>query len=136
MESKSDKIKRIICSSDHAGFDAKSLLINYLKSNYNYEIVDVGCFENKSCDYPDFGKKLADELKQDDIGIAICSSGIGISISVNRNENCNCCLVHNEFEVETAVNRCNANVLAFGGMVLGSEVIKKLSSLFIKLKSS
>ena len=69
----------IIIGSDHAGYNTKKLLTDFLNTEYNKKsILDVGPFNEISCDYPDFSKKLCQKMNDHCIGILICGSGIGI----------------------------------------------------------
>ena len=47
--------------SDHGGFELKSEIIKHLEER-GLEYKDYGCYENKSCDYPEFGKKVANAV--------------------------------------------------------------------------
>ena len=76
---------KIGIGSDHGGYNLKTKLISYLKEN-NYEVLDLGAFDTESVDYPDFGLKVAEAVKNKecDRGIVICGTGLGISISANK----------------------------------------------------
>ena len=43
---------RIAIGSDHAGYELKCQLVNYLQHN-NVEVHDMGTFNQDSVDYPD-----------------------------------------------------------------------------------
>ena len=75
----------IYFASDHAGASLRKTLLSYVKI-VGHDAVDLGPKVAASVDYPDFGVKLALELKNNQAarGIAICGSGIGISIALNR----------------------------------------------------
>ena len=76
---------RIAIGSDHAGFELKEPVIEYLKS-LGHTPVDVGTYSTESVDYPDSARAVAEKLraKQADLGIMICGSGVGGSIAVNK----------------------------------------------------
>ena len=76
----------IALASDHAGFDLKALLADWLRMQ-GHEVSDLGPRDTASVDYPDYGYRLADVIATGlaDYGVAVCGSGIGISIAVNRN---------------------------------------------------
>jgi len=57
-------------------------------------------------------------------GIAICGSGIGISIAVNRNPHCRCARVSDPLSAELAREHNDANVLALGARLIGSDMAK------------
>ena len=68
--------KKVCIASDHAGFDLKEKIKDFLIDKY-VSIIDLGPFENKSVDYPDYAKKLANRIKakKSDVGILVCGSG-------------------------------------------------------------
>ena len=78
--------KTIIIASDHAGFERKSQLVDYLKTK-QYDVVDLGPDNGQnSIDYPMKAKELALKLEKnkDAKGILVCGSGIGMSIAANK----------------------------------------------------
>ncbi len=121
-------------ASDHAGYDAKIQLVEYLYNNIKeIKIIDVGCNDSSSVDYPDFAKKLAEQADfncKEVKGIVICGTGIGIQMALNRHEKVKCCLVHNELEVSKA-KEIGANSISMGGRILGQELINKLALEFL-----
>ena len=74
----------IAIGSDHGGFDLKEAVIAHLKEK-GYEVKDVGCYDKSSCDYPVYGKSVANAVADGtcEKGIVICTTGIGISITAN-----------------------------------------------------
>ena len=85
---------RIAIASDHAAFDLKAALAQWLREE-GHQVLDLGPDSASSVDYPDYGYKLADAISAGEAtrGIALCGSGIGISIAVNRIPACRCALV-------------------------------------------
>lgn len=74
-------------ASDHAGFDLKRILIDYLKS-LGYSVKDYGCFSPDSVDYPDFAHALACGIEKGEcqLGIAMCGSANGITMALNKHQ--------------------------------------------------
>ena len=65
---------------DHAGYNLKEFIKDHLINKY-LSIFDLGPYENKSVDYPDYAKKLAKRpAKKVDIEL-VCGSGTGMYIS-------------------------------------------------------
>ena len=60
----------IAIASDHAGFDLKQQIISYLDKK-KYQIIDLGCSNKNSVDYPDYANKLAEAIAQYDKAIQI-----------------------------------------------------------------
>ena len=112
---------KIGIASDHRGYELKE----FLKNNLNgYEVVDCGTNSTDSVDYPDYGIKLAEKVKNKEVelGIAICGSGIGISIACNKVKGIRCAKVSTIKEAEYTRNDNDANIIA-----LSSETEKELS---------
>lgn len=110
----------IVLASDHGGFELKEAIKEHLiKRGYN--IKDIGVYDTKSVDYPDYGKKAALMVadKEAERGIVICGTGIGISIAANKVKGIRCALCTNEYMARMSRQHNNANMLALGGRVIG-----------------
>ena len=116
---------RIALAADHAGVDLKDALGGWLKE-LGHDIEDLGTHGRESVDYPDFGARLARSIKHGkaDRGIAICGSGIGISIAVNREPACRCARVDDPLSAALAREHNDANVLALGARLIGSDMAR------------
>ncbi|ASM36585.1 MAG: ribose 5-phosphate isomerase B [Campylobacter sputorum] len=125
------KIKEIFIASDHAGFEAKEYTKNLLLK-LGYNVVDLGCDNaDVSVDYPDFAKLLSLKITDSEIyGVLICGSGIGISITANRHNHIRCALCHDTYTAKLSRLHNDANVLAFGGRILGIGEIKDIVETF------
>jgi ribose 5-phosphate isomerase B len=114
---------KIAVGSDHAGFDYKETVKEYLKKK-GHEVIDKGTYSRESVDYPVFGESVGKAVAsgEADFGIVICGTGIGISISANKVPGVRAALCTNEYMARMARKHNNANVLAFGARVLGIDV--------------
>lgn len=123
---------RLAIGSDHAALALKAELTDYLRSA-GHSVDDLGPHDGQSVDYPDFGYKLAVAVASGaaDFGIALCGSGIGISIAVNRNPACRCALVSEPLSAKLAREHNNANVLAMGARLTGSDMAKACVDAFL-----
>jgi ribose 5-phosphate isomerase B len=123
---------RIALAADHAGYLLKDELAQWLREQ-GHEVTDLGTNGPESVDYPEYGAKLAKEvaLGKADRGIAVCGSGIGISIAVNRNLECRCARVSDPLSAELAREHNDANVLALGARLIGSDMAKACVSAFL-----
>ena len=118
--------------SDHGGFELKSEIIKHLEER-GLEYKDYGCYENKSCDYPEFGKKVANAVVNGECekGILICGTGIGISITANKIKGIRAALCTDCFMAEATRLHNDANVLCFGGRVVGPGLAIKIVDTFL-----
>jgi ribose 5-phosphate isomerase B len=123
---------RIALAADHAGYALKDELVQWLRDQ-GHEVTDLGTNGPESVDYPAFGAKLGSfvALGKAERGIAICGSGIGISIAVNRNLECRCARVDDPLSAELAREHNDANVIALGARLVGSDMAKACVEAFI-----
>jgi len=123
---------RIALSADHAGFNLKDELAQWLRES-GHEVLDLGTNGLESVDYPEFGAKLANAiaLGEAERGIAVCGSGIGISIAVNRNPKCRCARVDDPLSAQLAREHNDANVLALGARLIGADMARACVAAFL-----
>ena len=122
----------VVIGSDHGGFELKQVLTAHLKSK-GIEVLDVGCYDTNSVDYPDIAEKAAKELLSGgyEFGILVCGTGIGISIAANKIKGIRCAVVANEYCAEMTKRHNNANMLSFGGRVIGSDLAKNILDAYL-----
>ena len=123
---------RIALAADHAGYLLKDELVAWLREQ-GHDVSDLGTSGPASVDYPLYGRKVAEAVAsgQSERGIAVCGTGIGISIAVNRDPKCRCARVDDPLSAQLAREHNDANVLALGGRLIGSEMAKACVSLFL-----
>jgi ribose 5-phosphate isomerase B len=123
---------RIALAADHAGYALKDELAAWLRKQ-GHEVSDLGTNSPESVDYPEFGARLARAVASGDAerGIAVCGSGIGISIAVNREPKCRCARVDDPVSAALAREHNDANVLAMGGRLIGSDMAKACVAAFL-----
>ena len=87
MSAKLDLTKPVMIGGDHAGFEYKRVLIDWLRSK-GLTVVDKGLFEDKSVDYPDYAHPVAEEVEKGAyaFGILICGSANGVAITANKHQ--------------------------------------------------
>lgn len=105
--------KIIALASDHAGFNKKQVIIDYLKEK-RIEYHDFGTYIEESVDYPDFGHKIGKAINDGDyeIGISFCGTGQGISITSNKYPNVRSALCWKTEIAKLAKQHNNANICA------------------------
>lgn len=112
---------KVAIGCDHGGYNLKMEVIDYLKK-VGVELVDYGTDNDKdSVNYPDFAKKVCDDVvaKQVDFGILVCGTGIGMSIAANKVKGIRCAVLNDTFSAKMTKMHNNANVIALGERVLG-----------------
>ena len=120
-------------ATDHAGFHYKAQVIDYLKSK-GIEVTDLGPDSADRVDYPDYGRKCAEAVRDDEgsFGIVICGTGIGISMAANKVPGIRAALCHDAYTAQMARAHNNAQILAFGERVVGMGVVQSMIDAFVE----
>lgn len=107
--------KIIAIAADHAGFDLKTRVAEFLKDE-GYKVLDLGTHSADRVDYPDYGYALGETIAggKAKYGVGICGSGIGISIALNRNPEVRAALCGSTEAAKLARQHNDANVLVLG----------------------
>lgn len=128
---------KIAIGSDHAGYEYKQILKNYLEKK-GHNVLDQGTYSADPADYPDFAVKVAHQVvdASADFGIIICGTGIGISIAANKVKGARAAVVSTAFTAESARSHNHANIIAFGSRVSTIEEVKKYLDIFMATKPS
>lgn len=123
----------IALGSDHGGYGLKQEVIKHLQEK-GIEYKDYGCYSEESCDYPIYGKAVAEAVAKGECqqGIIICGTGIGISIAANKVPGVRAALCHDCFSAQATREHNNANILAMGARVIGPGLALKIVDTFLE----
>ena len=127
----------IAIASDHGGFALKQEIMAYLKAE-GFEYRDFGCYDESSCDYPEYGRAVGEAVASGEYekGILICGTGIGISIAANKVKGVRAALCTDCFMAEMTRLHNDANILALGGRVVGPGLALKITDTFLRTEFS
>jgi ribose 5-phosphate isomerase B len=132
MSAKLDLLKPVIIGGDHAGFEYKRVLIEWLREK-GLTVVDKGLFEDKSVDYPDYAHPVADEVEKgaSAFGILICGSANGVAITANKHQGIRAGLSWIP-EVARLIRQHNdANIICIPARFADVELAKEMIQLFM-----
>ena len=122
-------MKKIYIASDHAGFELKNKLIDFLETQ-GYIIQDMGAYKyDDQDDYPDFIYKAAYEVSKDPVescGIVLGGSGQGEAIVANRFPNVRATVYYGG-GLETVIKsreHNDSNILSLGARFMNEEGAK------------
>ena len=118
---------KIGIGNDHAATELKFAIMDYLKE-LGHEVVNFGTDTNDSCNYPEYGEKVARAVvaKEVGLGILICGTGVGISIAANKVKGIRAVVCSEPCSARLAREHNNANILAFGARIVGEELAKTI----------
>ena len=127
----------IAIGSDHGGYELKETVIAHLKE-CGAEVKDVGCYDKSSCDYPVFGRAVAESVASGECekGIVICTTGIGISITANKVKGIRAALCTDTLMAKLTRLHNNSNVLALGAGIIGPNLALDIVDTFLQTEFS
>jgi len=127
--------KRVCISSDHAGFQLKESIKDFL-INKNISIIDLGPTNENSVDYPDYAKKVSNRVKskRSDVGILVCGSGTGMAISANKAKGIRAAVCYNLKSTRLSRQHNDANIIAIGSRLTKKNNALKILSIFLGTK--
>jgi len=125
----------IVIATDHNGVKQKKFLCN--KLSRDYRIIDLGPYDDlNKVDYTDYSSQLSKiiSLKQADLGILICGTGVGMSMVSNKYKNVRAALVHNFISAVNSKDHNDANVLCLGSWINNQRTNLKLAKYWLNKK--
>jgi ribose 5-phosphate isomerase B len=119
---------KIVLASDHAGFELKEKIKNFLQEN-GYPFSDLGTGSTESVNWAEYGARGAREVARNPEktkGILICGTGIGMSIVANKFKGIRAALCLNPHMAEMSRKHNNANILTLGARILKGRMAIKI----------
>lgn len=123
---------KIAFASDHAGYELKLQLIDYLNSK-GYDTKDFGAYSSESSDYPDFAHPLAFAVENNefDFGISLCGTGNGINMTANKHQGIRSALCWIPELAYFARLHNNANICALPARFISFYTAKQIVDIFL-----
>ena len=122
----------IVVVSDHAGYELKESVKEYLTS-LGHNVIDCGTNSKDSVDYPYFADAAAKKIVNGEAerGVFICGTGIGISIAANRHKGIRAALCSDIYSTRLSRQHNNANVLAMGANIVALPLAKEMINVWL-----
>lgn len=124
---------KIGIGNDHAGTEYKSIISEYIKEKYGYEVINYGTDSLESSNYPEFGEKVANAVVKGEVdkGVLICGTGIGISLAANKVKGIRCAVCSEAKSAALSREHNDANIIAFGARIVTIETAKEIVDAFL-----
>ena len=121
-------------ANDHSALEMKRELIPYLQSK-GYEIINFCTDTTQAVDYPDYGERLGNAVRDHevDLGVAICGTGVGISLACNKVRGIRACCCSEPYSARYSRLHNDANIICFGARVIGVETAKMILDEFLNM---
>lgn len=124
---------KIAVGCDEAAYDLKMVLLEHLKGK-GYETEDFGAVKGEVILYPDVAYEVAGQVAKGNYerAILLCGTGIGMSICANKVPGVRAAVCHDPFSAERARKSNNAQILCLGERVIGPELAKYLTDIWLE----
>lgn len=118
---------KIAIASDHAGFEEKERL-KPLLDELGIQFEDLGTVSPESVDYPDYARKVGEEVARGNVeqGLLVCGSGTGMAIAANKVPGVRAAVAWNEEIARLAREHNDANVLSLAARYTPFEELEKI----------
>jgi len=128
---------KLAVGSDHAGFDLKKELVEWLISQ-GHVVVDMGTHSTDAVDYPDFAQKVSHEVIEGraERGIIVCGSGVGACVAANKIKGIRAGMCHDTFSARQGVEDDDMNTLCLGARIIGGELAREVLKAFLNARFS
>lgn len=118
---------KIGIGNDHAAVEMKFEIVKYLEES-GHEVINYGTDTPESCDYPEYGAKVAWAVVSGEVekGILICGTGVGISLAANKIRGIRAVVCSEASTARLSRQHNDTNILAFGARIIGTETAKDI----------
>lgn len=122
----------IAIGSDHAGYEMKEAIINWL-AEQEIPVIDFGPDSTDSVDYPDYAHAVTASVLDEEsvIGILICGTGNGISMTANKWRDIRSAICWNTEIAKLSRQHNNANILALPARFISIEESIQIVEVFL-----
>ena len=126
-------MKNIAIGCDHAGYELKKFIKNFLNSA-GYNVIDKGTNSLDSVDYPDFAHQVAEEVANNKVefGVLICGSANGVSISANKHKDVRAAIAWIPEIAALAKQHNNANILSLPARYISESEAKSIVEAYLE----
>lgn len=132
MNTSFDLSRPIAIGGDHAGYEYKTVLVDFLQ-NKGFQVTDFGTHSSDSVDYPDFAHPVADAVERGEAtcGILICGSGNGVAIAANKHQGIRAAICWVADLARLAREHNNANILCIPARFVSTPAAEEMVNVFL-----
>jgi RpiB/LacA/LacB family sugar-phosphate isomerase len=125
--------RKIALAADHAGFELKETIADYLRT-LKCDVLDLGTHSADPVDYPDYAEAVGLAVREGraERGVLVCGSGVGAAVAANKISGIRAGLCHDMYSAHQGVEHDDMNVLVFGARVIGQELAKDLTQVYLR----
>lgn len=123
----------VAIGSDHAGFEYKSRLADWLREQ-GFQVSDMGVNQSTSVDYPDYAHPVANAVEQREaaFGILICGSANGVCMTANKHAGIRAALCWQTDVAKVTRQHNNANIICIPARFVAYEYARQMIEVFME----
>ena len=123
---------RVSIGSDHAGFEQKQALVDYLVGK-GYDVIDRGPDSDDRVDYPDYASPVAHDVADGtaDRGVLVCGTGIGMAMAADKVPGVRAANIINPEFAALCREHNDANVVTLSGRFVDEETNRAILDAFL-----
>lgn len=125
-------MKKVFIGCDHAALDMKNAIAEHVKE-LGFDVSDEGTYTTDSVNYPEYAKKVALAVRENEgsLGILICGTGIGMSLAANKVKGIRAAAVSEVYSATLTRQHNDSNIVCIGARVIGIETAKMIVKAFL-----
>ncbi|MCF2621779.1 ribose 5-phosphate isomerase B [Collinsella tanakaei] len=125
---------RVAIASDHAGFEQKQILVDYLATELGLDVMDMGPDSDDRVDYPDYAASVAHAVADGtaDRGILVCGTGIGMALAADKVAGIRASSITTPEFADLFRRHNDGNVLCLSGRFVEPAVNKEIIRVFLE----
>lgn len=125
---------RVAIASDHAGFEQKQQLAEYLASELGQDVIDLGPDSDDRVDYPDYANKVAHAVADGEAerGVLVCGTGIGMALTADKVAGVRASSITSPEFASLFREHNDGNVLCLSGRFVDPDVNKECIKVFLE----
>lgn len=122
----------ISIASDHAGFQQKQQLADYLRG-LGHTVLDRGPENDDRVDYPDFAVLVADDVSDGRAsrGVLVCGTGIGMAMAADKMPGIRAANIVTPQFAELCREHNDANIIALSGRFVDLSTNEQILDAFL-----
>ena len=124
---------RVAIASDHAGFEQKQMLADFLAQELDVDVQDLGPATDDRVDYPDYAEKVAHAVASGDAdrGVLVCGTGIGMALAADKVAGIRAASIVTPDFADLFRRHNDGNVICLSGRFTDPEVNKEIRRVFL-----
>lgn len=131
MNSTFDLSKPVAIGCDHAGYEYKTVIADFLH-NKGLQVKDFGTYSADSVDYPDFAHPVASAVESGEAGwgVLICGSANGVAITANKHQGIRAAICWQTDLAKLAREHNNANIICIPARFVSTPAAEEMVNIF------